>query len=388
MKLDVFFSISQTPAGGLFPSEQVMFQNFFDQVKAADELGYETAWVAESHLSSEVQKGNPKPVIPHWQGEVGLNSDIFQMAHAIFAKTKKIEVGSAVMNILCNGGPIAAAERTAAFASIHGLDQNEKRRLHVGFAAGRFDFSSRATGIVPRNSFEDQFWPLVKGKIFSEAAEIYIRLLQGETLSSEDISERPLSKEDFRSEDEWQAAPKIPDRLPRRWTFEKIKIIPQDWRRELVQPVIGSHDPSLQEEVNKFAPVHVFNLSITKPEIIEHTHQRMGKAFHKRGGPWKRHYMPRTVMVFLDDESQRAQRQADQALGAYWKALEGTLDPNKVKNAANNALVGSPEEVVEQIKKTFHPEDRLMLWFDFFNHENSQVIEAMQLFKEKVSPRL
>ena len=72
MQYDIFFSISQTPSRGVMPSEAQMFRSFFDQLKAADELGYGVAWVAESHLSSEVQKGNRRPVIPHWQGEVGL----------------------------------------------------------------------------------------------------------------------------------------------------------------------------------------------------------------------------------------------------------------------------------------------------------------------------
>ena len=102
MKYDIFFSISQTPVDGHTPSEAVMFQNFFDQVKVADELGFGVAWIAESHLSSQVQKETSKPVIPHWQGEVGLNVDVAQLAHKVFAQTKQIEVGSAIMNILCN----------------------------------------------------------------------------------------------------------------------------------------------------------------------------------------------------------------------------------------------------------------------------------------------
>ena len=68
MKYDVFLSISQTPVDGHTPSEQTMFRNALDQVQAADELGYGVAWFAESHLSSQVQKSNPNPVIPHWAG--------------------------------------------------------------------------------------------------------------------------------------------------------------------------------------------------------------------------------------------------------------------------------------------------------------------------------
>src|SRR6185436_5607390 len=97
------------------PPERVMFENFFEQVEHADALGFGTAWVAESHLSTEVQKSNPEAVIPHFAGEIGLNTDILQLAHRVFARTRRIHIGSAIMNILCNGGPIAAAERIKAF---------------------------------------------------------------------------------------------------------------------------------------------------------------------------------------------------------------------------------------------------------------------------------
>ena len=107
MELDIFFSISQTEVDGYLPSERVMFENFFEQVELADRLGFGTAWIAESHLSTEVQKTNPGAVIPHFVGEIGLNTDILQLAHRVFARTKRIGVGSAIMNILCNGGPIA-----------------------------------------------------------------------------------------------------------------------------------------------------------------------------------------------------------------------------------------------------------------------------------------
>src|SRR5438874_12709638 len=115
-----------------------MFRNFFEQVALAAGLGFGTAWVAESHLSTEVQKSNPGAVIPNFVGEIGLNTDILQLAHRIFARTKRIGVGSAIMNILCNGGPIAAAERIKAFLALHGLGPNEQRLLTVGFGSGRF----------------------------------------------------------------------------------------------------------------------------------------------------------------------------------------------------------------------------------------------------------
>ncbi|HET8714518.1 MAG TPA: hypothetical protein VFM16_01750, partial [Holophagaceae bacterium] len=103
-----------------------------------------------------------------------------------------------------------------------------------------------------------------------------------------------------------------------------------------------------------------------------------------------------TVFVFLNAdpgksrEAQRAaaQEQARAALSAYWKALDGTLDPKKVEGAADNALIGNPDDVAQQILDRFHPEDRLMLWFDFFDHDCTRVIRSMEAFMAEVVPRL
>ena len=403
MQFDIFFSISQTPVEGVTPPEATMFSNFFEQVEAADALGFGTAWVAESHLSTEVQKQHANAVVPHWQGEIGLNTDIFQMAHAVFRRTKNIHVGSAVMNLVCNGGPIARAEQIAAFCSLHGMDPEEQRRLCIGFSAGRFQFMNRAYGIQPRNAVEEAAWPALRGQVFAEACEIFLRLVRGDTLASADVRETWLSRANFRSDEDWERvrsaagearAEKI--QIDRRWDFDVLKIVPTEWRRELLELVIGSHDPRLQEDVNQYMPVKVFNLSITQPEVIDATHERMARCYHPDGGTWTRPDMPRTVMVFINEQpgltpSQRsaaAHEEAKAALGAYWTALEGTLDPSKVERAANNAIIGNAAEIAEQIKARFHPDDRLMLWFDFFNHDSARVVANMEAFKHQVIPRV
>ena len=131
MKFDIFFSICQSKVDDVIPSEAQMFQNFFSQIKLADKLGFENAWIAEAHLSTEVQKGNKNPVVPNFEGEIGLNTDIFQLAHKVFSITENINVGSAIMNLLSNGGPIARAEQTLSLA-LHGLIKT-KRKLNLGF---------------------------------------------------------------------------------------------------------------------------------------------------------------------------------------------------------------------------------------------------------------
>ena len=409
LRFDVFFSISQTPdTSGYTPSESEMFANFFDQVELADELGFGVGWVAQAHLSTEVQKRNSKPVVPHYPGEVGLCTDFFQVAREMFARTNRMDVGSAVMSILASGGPIAQAERVGSFLALHGLNPEESRRLHIGFSAGRFEFMARPYGIVPRDAVEEAAWPALRGQIFAEASEIFLRLLKGEVVSSDMIRPTILTRDNFRSDEDWervqQAAASergldsIPDsiEIDRRYNFEEIKTIPQDWRRELLNLVLGSHDPSLQIEVNKQLPVQVFNLSITPPHVIEQTHDRMAESYHPNGGTWNRSMMPRTVMVFVNDEEgltpeqqdEAAMQEAKAALGTYWSALEGTIDPSKIEKATDNAVIGNVETVGQQIIERFHPEDRLMCWFDFFNHDSERVMRNMTAFMTKVVPRV
>ena len=407
MEHDIFFSISQTPdEHGHIPDEATMMRNYFQQLACADELGFGIGWIAQAHLSTETQKFNAQPVVPHWKGEVGLCTDFPQLALESFRRTQHIEIGRAVVSILASGGPIAQAERMANLLSLHGLDANEHRCLHVGFSAGRFEFMARPYGIVPRNAIEEAAWPALRGQIFMEAAEIFLRLLRGDIINSTMIRPTVLTRANFRSDEDWQAVQDAavefealegrPDAvdIPSRYVFEDLKIVPTEFRKELLRLVAGTHDPRAQTFVNSILPVKVFNLSITSPEVIDATHERMREVYHPDGGAWKRGDMPRTSFVFLnaeegltpEEQSKAAQAEAEQALGAYWSALEGTIDPDKVNRAANNALIGNVAEVAHQMVERFHPEDRIMAWFDFFNHDSDRVCRNMTAYMQQVVP--
>ncbi len=398
MKFDIFLSICQTEVNGYMPSEKKMFQNFFSQVKKADELGFETAWVAETHLSCQVQKENPGHVIPEFKGEIGLNTDILQLGHQVFSQTKRIHIGSAIRNIICNGGPIAHAEAVRTFLTLHGLKEKEERKLHLGFAAGRFPFSNTPYGFRPQSELENAAWEIIKNKYFHEATEIFLRLIGGEHLSSRDIMSRFLQESDFRNREQWVACRQIAMktqqlegeriRLENHWQFEKVGVIPFEAPLNLLDLTLGSHDPETQMMANQIRPVGVFNLSITPPAVIEESHTRMQKHFHPKGGVWKREYMPRTLLLFINQSAEKARAASQNAWENYWRAMEGTLDPQKVANAVENTIAGDPQQVLEKIKQKYHKEDRLMLWFDFNNHDCDDVENSMSLFMEKVASHL
>jgi len=231
----------------------------------------------------------------------------------------------------------------------------------------------------------------VKNKIFEEATEILLRLLKGEILNSTMIATCYLRRKDFRSDADWKrvldahGSPVNEIPLQPRWPFPNLKIIPQEPRLDLLRLSIGSHDPQLQIFANTISPVGVFNLSITPGDEIEQTNERMRTAYHREGGGWQRRLMPRTVLVFINDNPQQAKEEARDALTNYWRALEGTLDEEKVRRATNNALIGDAEAIATQMRDRFHPEDRLMLWFDFNNHDSKRVMKNMESFMSEVA---
>ena len=286
MEFDIFFSISQTPDhNGYTPTEKEMFSNYYSQLAAADRLGFGVAWVAQAHLSTQTQQLNSKPVVPHWKGEIGLCTDFCQLALESFRRTKNIDIGSAVISLLASGGPIAQAERIAnAVQFLSHID--DTRKLHLGFSAGRFEFMARPYGVFPSNELEEVCWSALKRKIFMEASEIFLRLLRGDTLRSDDVMETILTREDFKTEDDWNQSKQIYDgesadriRIDRRYNFEEISIVPKEWPRDRLELIAGTHDEKAQEFVNKFLPVKVFNLSITSADVIKSTHNRMRKIF-------------------------------------------------------------------------------------------------------------
>ena len=407
MRFDIFLSICQTEVDGVIPSERTMFLNFFEQVRLADQLGFGTAWVAETHLSCQIQKRNPGAVIPQFKGEIGLNTDILQMAHKVFAETKRIHIGSAIRNILCNGGPMAHAEAIRMFLSLHDLDESETRKLDIGFASGRFPFSNTPYGIRPRDEVEKLAWPALRGLVFMEASEIFLRFLRGDVFASKDVTAKRLTRQFFRSDEDWAkvvaawraskgAGTSDPESIEIApfWQFDDVGVIPFDTTLKNLRLTIGAHDAASQAHANKFLPVGVFNLSITPGAVIEETHERMKKTFHKDGGAWTRAHMPRTVLVFIDEggggaeaQRRRAREAAEKALSNYWRAVEGTLDPAKIEQAVDNALVGTADDIREQMRTRFHADDRLMLWFDFNNHDSGSVCRSMRWFMEKVAPQ-
>jgi alkanesulfonate monooxygenase SsuD/methylene tetrahydromethanopterin reductase-like flavin-dependent oxidoreductase (luciferase family) len=404
MKFDVFHSIGRIDSVSPQLTDRQVFEQFFDQVIAAESLGYETIWVAESHFSSEVQKQNLEPVIPNYYGEVGLNADSVQLAGMICERTERIGFGTAIMNIVGgNGGPLAAADRVRTLAWHNSL-RKSPRKLWMGVASGRFPYINRPFGIVPRTQVESVLWSQYQGLIFTEALEIFLRLLRGETLSSEDVGRHRIGKESFRNPAQFEAAV---DKLKsagiffgesgleyvNRWKFERLKLVPEMNAEEIdanLRCVLGSADPYARSVGLKFADLDIFNLSFTPPDTLNQLHVEMFEKYKEAGREWHRSRLPRTVLVFIDRDRHQALEAASRCFDTYIEAMRGTVQLPPKESLMERALIGTPADIKQALSPGdihgFHSEDRLMLWFEFNEPDNKKILNQMKLFADEVAP--
>lgn len=396
MKFDLFHSVSDPRHHGRHLGSKLVFEQFLEQTQLAESLGMDTVWVAESHFSSEVQKKTSCATIHNFQGEVGLNSDSFQLFHLIEKHTKKINLGTAIHNIVGgSGGPVSSADRVNTLNFIN--NHYWGRTLRIGVAAGRFPYQNAPFGVLPRDRMETELWFYIKRTPFFQALEIFLRLLRGEEVSSRDIrryyvDDEVLSKLSPEKVKHLNLKYKFPLKVPSWWSFETLKLVPGVESNRNLRIVLGSSDPLALEVAQSYWDVDLFNLSFTPPEEIENLHQKMGEAAKKIDSKWHRSRLPRTVLVFIHPERKKAYEHANHVLDTYIEAMRGTAQVPDKKVLMERALIGDALEVKDQLTKStskgFHPEDRLMLWFEFNQQDHKAISDQMIYFSEQVAAKI
>lgn len=398
MQFDIFHSLGRVDNIGSPITDREVFRGFFGQLSAAEELGYDTIWVAESHFSSEVQKNNPDAVIPNYQGELGLNCDFGQLALSILQRTQRLNFGTAIHNIVGgNGGPICSADRVRSLLFYNSLLE-DPRQINIGVASGRFPYINKPFGIIPRNSSEQKLWPQYKRVIFLEAYEIFYRLLKGETLSSEMTRNYILDESFFMDSPTYK---KVLGELnlqeilyEKRWNFEPLKLVPElegSWDQNL-NIVLGSHDPKARELAFELGNPDIFNLSFTPPEKLAALHEELFQYCENTDKPWHRSRLPRTVLIFIDESHRKAVERAERCFDTYIDAMMGTVQMPPRQYLMDRALIGTPSKILEDLldfeKNGFNVDDRIMCWFEFNQNETEDIVRQMTLFSEEVMRKL
>jgi alkanesulfonate monooxygenase SsuD/methylene tetrahydromethanopterin reductase-like flavin-dependent oxidoreductase (luciferase family) len=386
MIFDLFHSLSDPLVRGQNLGARRCYEQFIDQVILAERLGMNTVWCAESHFSSETQKRGSAPSIPNFEGEVGLNADSFQLFHWIASRTERIGLGTAIHNIVGgSGGPIASADRVNMLRFMSRELWPRPRELSIGVAAGRFPYQNAPFGLTPRDADEAMAWSQAQRAAFYEALEIFLRLLAGEELGSDQLVRHHFAPA---GSDAGAPYPDAERAIEPRWRFEPLQLVPRAGSANDLRIVLGSSDPEAFRFARRFWNVDLFNLSFTPPAKIEALHADL-----KRSDPsWSRARLPRTVLVFADPTRDVARERASAALDVYIEAMRGTAQVPDKSVLLARALIGDASEIREQLSPGaphgFHPEDRLMTWFEFNQLSGEDIQRQMRYFFEQVVEKL
>ena len=145
MKFSLFY-IPACQEGETYKHE---FDLLIEQCEVADELGYDTVFLAEHHFS-----------------RVGMCPDALMVALAIAQRTKKIRIGTAIC-IMPFHNPVRLAEQAALVDVLSG------GRLELGVGRGSQPKEFQGFNISPSESREKM----------QEGLEVMTRLLEGECLT-------------------------------------------------------------------------------------------------------------------------------------------------------------------------------------------------------------
>jgi alkanesulfonate monooxygenase SsuD/methylene tetrahydromethanopterin reductase-like flavin-dependent oxidoreductase (luciferase family) len=109
-------------------SEPQVVAEHLDQMRAADELGFDAVWLTEHHFSSV-------PYVPDVPGEYGISASPFALACAVSQITRRVRIGTAV-KVLALEHPLRTAE-DAALADLLSLGRLD---FGVGFGYRQYEF--------------------------------------------------------------------------------------------------------------------------------------------------------------------------------------------------------------------------------------------------------
>lgn len=338
----------------LFPqlrdkSEKEIIEQATEQLVYAEELGFDSVWLAEHHFSEYGILGNPL---------------IF--AASLAAKTKRIRIGTAVM-ILPFYNPLRLAEDAAV------VDILSNGRLELGIGRGYQPAEFKGFGIDQNEA---------RGR-FNETVEI---LQQAWSQGEVNFSGKYFHYEGVRVYPKPIQKPGIP------LHFAAVSNDTFTINGSLGRPILTSPN---------FTPL----------DIIKRNFEIYRNSLTENGFDPSNYKFPLMQQVYVAESPEEAKRDSLEHSKWYYDLLATLLPGSRGEKAAeeykfyekvqkstatlskeiiesSGGNFGSPEEVIQRLK---YMEENIgisqyICWFNFGQLEYKQVIKAMELFAKEVIP--
>lgn len=337
MTFGLFFLNSVAP----WKTDAEELRNGLDQIKYADELGFHSAWIAEHNARA--------------YGVVGSTSVYLAAAAAV---TKNIKLGSAVTRLPLHH-PLKLAEDMAL------VDIISDGRLYLGVGKGYDKLEFDAYNI----DFDDRH------DRYLESLDILTTALQN-------------------------------GKVTYSGKFYDIKDVPV-YPRPVQKPgppifvMVSSNDASI---VNAAKQGHSFVLGGIKNDDTKHkialyreealasglSHEYVEESVARSG---------KLLFCHVAETTEKAQKEYQKGIEWYMGVRDSRptfgVVTGRDRNidydaflASENALVGSPEKVIEDIERYKQETglNNIILWMNIGGQPQEQVLNSMKLFSEKVMP--
>ena len=331
-------------------SHNQAFQECFDQVYAAEKLGFDTFWLGEEHFSPELF----------------LSSSIIAIASAIAATTSRLRIGLAVVPLPL-GHPIRVAEEAAT------IDQISQGRLEFGVGRSSNIQTYRGYGVPYTQS-------------------------RGRMLESLDVIKKAWTEEKFSHQGEF-------------FSFQNVSLAPKPYQRPHPPISIAVTNPETYALAGRLGYNIVVSPRGEKDLLRQHFNEYR-KAWKEAGHSGDGKIVARLLVYVAETEEQAYADPEEGTMGllrfqaSMFVPLEGLSDElNRARTERGRALAsitydevlrtdatyGTPEAVAEAMEE--YRDDLgvsgFMLDMNCFGGLSpEQVLNAMRLFSERVMPRL
>ncbi|MSP66986.1 MAG: LLM class flavin-dependent oxidoreductase [Alphaproteobacteria bacterium] len=316
--------------------EHQIVYDHLEQIRQADETGFDSVWLTEHHFSSV-------PYVPDVLGEYGLSTSPYALACAVAMITKRVRIGTAI-KILPLQHPLQTAE------DIILADILSKGRIEAGFGTGyrKYEFDGFD---IPINE---------KVERFKESVEIIVGA---------------WTQEEFSYQGKFYKVPRLtlvprPYQKPHPPIWVATRLGTREWIDYAVNNGYGL--------LSAWAPPH--ELRQTYNMFID---SRAAKGL--AGKPFDFHCMRH---IYVGETDKEAQAIGEEAVEYYMKST--AMFRPIGDHERSQMIFGSPETCIQKLRKLRDETgvNFLTCWMTFGGLPQDRILNSMRLFAKEVIPVL
>ena len=315
-------------------SEPQVIAEHMEQIRLADELGFDAVWLTEHHFSSV-------PYVPDVLGEYGISASPLALACAVSQITRRVRIGTAV-KVLALEHPLRTAEDVALADILSG------GRIEFGAGTGYRKYEFEGLGIpmderIPR---------------FQEALEIMVGAWTNEEFSYSG----------------------------RFYQIPRLSLIPRPLQKPHPPIWVGSR-LGTRETIDFTVKNHYQLLSAwAPPDELRQTHTMFAQALVDQGKPGVGFDFPCIRHIFVGETDEQAQREG-QAFIEYYMKSTALFRPIGA-HERGQMIFGGPDTCVRKIEQLHRDGgvNYIIAWMNFGGMPHEEVMRSMKRFAYRVLP--